>query len=249
MRIWTGRTPDLPQIFGGRVIIKSSWCHNIGCWLIALVAIGGSLCACGSKSVDNQFFIRIGDSTITVLEFKHAVAAAAEEAFPGEREIPVAVRNDLYMRVLNQLTEELLITEYSRTVGLQITEAELDQAVAAIKADYPDNTFEETLLENAVSFQSWRQKLARRLLVEKVIAKELVDQVMINSDDVDAYYQAHYPEGPSEDESAEQINMKIVRHLRQQKAEQMYQGWIEKLRKAHPVMINQNQWDRLAEVH
>jgi hypothetical protein len=211
------------------------------------MTLGVGLSACGSKSVDEDYFLRVGDSIITVLEFKHAVAAAGEEAFPGEQQIPPAAKNDLRMRVLNQLTEELLISEYARSVGLQVTDEELDQAVAGIKADYPDNTFEETLLENAVSFQGWRQKLGRRLLVEKVIAKELVDQVAITSEDVAAYYQAHYPQSPSEDESSEQINMKIVHHLRQQKAEEKYQGWIEDLRKTHPVVINQKQWDRLTE--
>lgn len=228
---------------------KEKWRHRIGCCLVLLAVISISVAGCGSKNADDEFFLKIGESVITVLEFKQAVATAIEEAFPGERDIPTDVENDMRMRVLNQLTEELLISEFAREVGIEITEAEVEQSVAAIKADYPDNTFEDTLLENAVSYQSWRQKLARRLLVEKVIAKELVDRVNINSDDVDAYYQAHYPQGPAEDESAEQVNMRIVRHLRQQKAEQMYQKWLEKLRKSHPVTVNQKQWDRLAEVH
>lgn len=243
MTPWGGPRQEAGGPAGGGGGPCHGWC------LLVLTVLWIGLAACSPKSTDDDYFLRIGDSVITVLEFKHAVAAAGEEAFPGERDIPPAVQNDLRLRVLNQLTEELMISEYARTQGLQITTAELDKAVADIKADYPDNTFEETLLENAVSFQSWQQKLARRLLVEKVIAKELVDQVEITSEDVAAYYQTHYSQGTPEEETAEQINMRIVRHLRQQKAEAMYQDWIEKLRKTHPVEINQQQWDRLAEVH
>ncbi len=225
------------------------WGKKTGCCLIAIIAMGLGIGACGSKNADDDYLLRVGDSVITVLEFKHAIAAAGEEAFPGEREIPSEVKNDLRLRVLNQLTEELLISEYARNQGFQVTEAELERAVNDIKADYPDNTFEETLLENAVSFKSWRQKLARRLLVEKVIGKELVDQVKITSEDVAAYYQTHYAQGPPEDKSIELINKKIVRHLRKQKAEAMYQEWIEKLRKTYSTDLNQNQWERLVEIH
>lgn len=228
---------------------KAKWHRYIGYGLIFLTFMASGICACGSKGADNEFFLKVGNSTITVIEYKQEVAAAAEEAFPGEREIPVTAKKDLRMRVLNQLTEELLISEYARNHGLAISEAELDQEVAAIKADYPDNTFEDTLLENAISFQSWRQKLGRSLLVKKVINKELVDKVKITPEDVSAYYQTHYPQGPSENESTQQLNKRIVYHLRQQKAEQMYPEWIEKLRKDYPVVVNQKQWNRLAEVH
>ncbi len=225
------------------------WVKKPGWCLIVIIAVGMGIGACGSKNADDDYLLRVGSSVITVLEFKHAVAAAGEEAFPGEREIPSEAKNDLRMRVLNQLTEELLISEYARNQGFQVTDAELERAVNDIKADYPDNTFEETLLENAVSFKSWRLKLSRRLLVEKVIGKELVDQVKITSEDVATYYQTHYAQGPPEGESPEQINIKIVRHLRKQKAEAMYQDWIEKLRKTYSTDLNQNQWDRLIEIH
>jgi hypothetical protein len=179
-------------------------------------------------------------------EFRRDVAAAAEEAFPGERQPSPDSMNDLRMRVLNQLTEELIICEHASRLGLMVSEAELDKAVQAIKADYPDQTFEETLLENAVSFHVWRQKLARRLLVEKVIAKELIDRVEITSEDVAAYYKTHYAQGPLADQTEQELNMKIVTHLRQQKAEKMYQDWIGGLRKSYTVSVNQKQWDALA---
>ena len=118
--------------------------------------------------------------------------------------------------------------------------------MADIKADYPDGTFEETLLENAVSFDYWKKKLGTRLLVKKVIEKELVDKVQITTDDVAKYYKKHYPEGISADEDADEINRRIVRHLRQQKAETAYKEWIEQLRQAYPLEINKEIWERLA---
>lgn len=203
------------------------------------------LCGCGRKNAGDDVLLQVGGQFVRLAEFQRDVEAAAEEAFPGEHKPNPDSLNDLRVRVLNQLTEELIICEYAGGLGLEVTEAELDKAVQAIKADYPDQTFEETLLENAVSFQVWRQKLARRLLVEKVIAKELVDRVEITTEDVAEYYKTHYAQGPPADQSEKDLNVKIITHLRQQKAEKMYQGWIDGLRKSYPVSVNQKQWDVL----
>jgi hypothetical protein len=200
---------------------------------------------CDRKNAGDDVILQVGSQSVRLSEFRRDVEAAAEEAFPGESEPDSDAMNDLRMRVLNQLTEELIICEYADGLGLKVSAAELDNAVQEIKADYPDQTFEETLLENAVSFQVWQQKLARRLLVEKVITKELVDRVEITTEDVSEYYKTHYAQGSPADQSEQDLNKKIVTHLRQQKAEKMYQAWIDRLRKNYPVIVNQKQWDAM----
>ena len=210
-----------------------------------MIAILFIVTGCKEKHSDNEYLVRVGASEVTVRDFKRNVAAASEEAFPGEAEIDMAALNDLRMRLLNQTIEELLICERAGQIGVILSDAELDEAVAAIKADYPDDTFTETLLENAVSFDAWKKKLGVRLLTEKVIAKELVDQVQITSEDVATYYKTHYPEGPEENQDLESLNKRIVKHLRKQKAEQAYKAWIEKLRQEFKVDVNHNQWQRI----
>ena len=89
--------------------------------------------------------------------------------------------------------------------------------------------------------------MATRLLIDKVINKELVDQVQITSEDVTAYFQTHFPEGIPKGEDADQINRRIVQHLRHQKAEELYKSWIENLKNAFPVDVHQQRWNRLVE--
>ena len=204
-----------------------------------------TICACGSDTQEDAYLIRVGTSTITVAEFKQAVEASGEEAFPGEQAIGPVALDDLRMRVLNQLSEELIIAERAKQLNIQVTDQELDSAVAAVKADYPDDTFEETLLENAVSFRAWKRKMATRLLIDKVIAKELVDNVQITAEDVASYFQTHFPEGVPKGEDADELNKRIVLHLRRQKAEALYKNWIEKLKTTFPVDVHQQRWNRL----
>lgn len=218
--------------------------NTIVCSIIATMLMVAVL-GCSRKDASDDVLLQVGSQTVRLSEFRRDVDSAAEEAFPGEKLPDPDALNELRMRVLNQLTEELIICEYAEGLNLTVTDAELLQAVETIKADYPDQTFEETLLENAVSLEVWKQKLARRLLVEKVIAKELIDHVEITTEDVARYYKTHYAQGPPADMSEEDINMKIVTHLRQQKAEKMYQDWIDGLRKSYRVSINEKQWESM----
>jgi len=219
---------------------------DLGRFLLLVVGVL-CFCACGSDSQEEAYLIRVGTSTVTVAEFNRAVEASAEEAFPGDQTIDLAALNDLRVRVLKQLSEELIIAERAKQLNIHVTDQELAAAVADVKADYPDDTFEKTLLENAVSYQAWKKKIATRLLMEKVINKELVDKVEITKADVSAYFQKHYPEGLPQDEDADQINERIVQHLREQKAEALYQGWFEELKAAFPVDVDQKQWKRLVK--
>ena len=232
---------------GGNVSPDKS---QLGCsrWICVLLMIVISLPAidgCSRKKVEDEYLLRVHSLSMTPSEFNQAVKAASEEAFPGEQNVAPAVLNELRMRVLTQVTEEMMIGAYAADHGIEISDAEVDKAVAAIKADYPDNTFEETLLENAISFQFWRKQLARRLLVEKVIAKELISPVQINSEDIAEYVKANYPDGVPEDQDSDAFNQKIIKHLRQQKAELAYKEWINGLRQSYPVEINRPTWDRM----
>jgi hypothetical protein len=242
------KNPD--QSFSGRPAGRFHAPRRSGPRYLRLSPVFACICLlclvhCSRPAKDTGSLIRVGSSTVTVFEFNRAVEAAAEDVYPGEQEISGETRNDLRMRVLNQMADELIITERAKALGIKVSDEELERAVADVQSDYPDDTFEKTLLENAVSFQAWKKKLALRLLINKVIDGELVDKVEINSRDVTDYFQSHYPEGVPEGENADEINQRIVQHLRHQKAEEMYQGWIQDLRKTYPVEVDRERWNRL----
>jgi len=201
--------------------------------------------ACAKDNTANAYLIRVREHQVTLSDFQQAVESAREEAFPEERNIDPEMLNQLRVQVLNQLTEELIIIERGAELGISVSEAELDKALAAIKADYPDNTFDETLLENAISLEAWKQKLARRLVVEKVIAKELIDNVKLTTEEMAEYYQEANKKSASRNIDSDEQNEKIVLQLRRIKAEAAYRQWIEDLRSRYQVEINQAQWEKL----
>jgi len=205
---------------------------------------------CTQKKVEETYLVRVKTQSVSTAEFNQAVGAAIIETFGGDRDIDIATMNDLRMRVIKQLSEEMMIVAYATDKGIDVTEEELDRAVAVIKADYPDNTFEETLLENAVSFQFWRKQMATRLLIDKVIAKELIQTVQISDEDISGYYKENFPQGLPAGEDVEAINQRVVTHLRRLKAESAYQDWVVGLREAYVIEINDLAWkDLIREAH
>jgi hypothetical protein len=193
----------------------------------------------------DEYLIRVRERQVSLVDYQQAVESASEEAFPGERNIDPQLLNQLRIQVLNQLIEELLIIEHGVELGISVSKTEIEEALAAIKADYPDNTFEETLLESAISFEVWKQKLARRMVVEKVIAKELIDKVELTTDDIAQYYKEANKKNDTDEIGNDEQNEKIVLQLRRIKAEGAYRQWIEDLRSRYPVEINQQQWEKL----
>lgn len=217
---------------------------TVGRALCPLVIFGLILCSgCARERTPEDVLLQVGDRTITLSEYDQSVRLAREEAFPGERQIDPEMLADLHLRVFNQLSEELVLAAYAADRDIAVSPSELEAAVDAIKADYPDDTFEETLLENAVSFPLWKRRLEARLLAEKVIREALVNEVRITPEDVAEYHATYYPQGVPETEDRDALHQRIVTHLRRNKGEAGYEAWIADLEKSYPVVINQAVWE------
>ena len=204
-------------------------------------------CADSESKYRDEYFIRVGDSVITVLDFNRAFEIVKASYSHGAMQQPDAVK-EARLRFVKQMTEEMILRERARDIGIKITDEEVKQAVEDIKQDYPENVFDQILLEYAVSYQLWEKGLENRLLMEKVIAKELGDQIVVTPDDVSKYYEAHHKNDeltPDKKEVSKDINETITRNLRRTKIEQAYKPWIKELQKIYIIEINKAQWKKI----
>ena len=204
-------------------------------------------CADSESKYRDEYFIRVGDSVITVLDFNRAFEIVKASYSHGAMQQPDAVK-EARLRFVKQMTEEMILRERARDIGIKITDEEVKQAVEDIKQDYPENVFDQILLEYAVSYQLWEKGLENRLLMEKVIAKELGDQIVVTPDDVSKYYEAHHKNDeltPDKKEVSKDINETITRNLRRKKIEQAYKPWIKELQKKYIIEINKVQWKKI----
>ena len=120
---------------------------------------------------------------------------------------------------------------------------------AEIKSDYPEDTFEKALLQFAVSYESWEARLKNRLLMQKVVDNELKNQIVITPEDITGYYERNHQATDTAADSinpTRDINENIIKHLRQEKAEQAYQIWIKELKRKYSIEINNTHWEKLS---
>ena len=135
------------------------------------------ICGCGGSGnhdMDEKVLIRAGGSVVTVRDFHEAFESGITSPSRLFQD-PEALREEKF-RILTRLSEELLILERARELKLQVSEDETAQVVNDFKKDFPDNTFEKTLMENGISFLTWKKALKRRILMEKVIRQDLSEQ-------------------------------------------------------------------------
>ena len=171
-------------------ILKSypgfSFCLRlIGVFVLAVLVHG---CSDSENSLERSYLIQVNSSTLTVKDFQKAFKQATAE-FPAGSEIDESILAEIRLRLLNQLTERLILLERAKELNIHISDQELENEISLIKSDYPKGEFEEVLLEQAVSYSLWRNDLRIRLLMEKVIDEELDPHVTVSSEDIAVFYE------------------------------------------------------------
>jgi len=213
--------------------------------VVAAVIIVGSMLACGDPETQNrdEYLIRVRDNAVTVIEFQRAVELA-KAAYPHSALQNSDVLKALQKRVLRELVERTIFEERAKDLNITVSPEDMDKALEGVKKDFPDGTFEETLLEQAVSYPSWEDGLKTRLMIEKVVNRDLVSNIVITTDEIEAYYRNHWQELEKSrpDGTAASLDETIIRNLRRQKAEEAYEGYVHKLHETYPVEINTEKW-------
>lgn len=216
-------------------------------WAILIVWAGLFGCSDSKGPVSQEVLIQINDSVVTVEVFDRAVEDITAD-FPTDMEIDAELLADIQLRILNQLTERLILIERARELNLQIGDEELEEVIASIKSDYPKGEFDQVLLEQAVSFHQWKNELRIRLLMEKVVDYELEPRIRISPEEISDYYEQHYRSSGSDPEKKEDvsnIDAIIVQQVRAGKKEAMYREWMKVLEKQYTLNVNQMAWNRI----
>ncbi len=215
--------------------------------VIAVLLLGWSPffqgCRQESRSTPS-ILMKVGARTVTVDEYRRrlniyrtSTGLYVDDDLAAEREMQI--------RFVQQMADQLVLLEHARTLGIEVSDQELDEALEAFKRDYPDDVFEQLLLENAITLEEWKTSLRTRLIIERVIQKELEDQIRISEQDMAQFMaqiqkQPKDPEADPETQTGQTPSDKtIVNQLRRSKTETAYADWMAALKKRYPVEIDQ----------
>jgi hypothetical protein len=207
-------------------------------------------CSFFGRNEEDIVLIQIGDIATTVGDFKKRFETT-KTAYPHNELQEENVYKKAQVRLLNQIVEEMIVLERADELGIKISDTELEKAVLKIKEDYPKDVFEEMLLENAISYESWKEELRTRLIIEKTIREEVESKIEILPEDISNYYKQRRKkenidasEGNAEKESEEVV----VSDLRRKKSEEAYHEWLKKLQKRYTIEINNKAWEELTNL-
>ena len=221
-------------------------------WLVSVLFVflwifAGGGCSRPDADHDDEYLIQVGDQKMTLMEFTKAMEFSST-AYPHNTIQNKDVLRSIRMRLMNQLIEEMILMQKAKDLGIAVAEAEVQAAVNEIKEDYPDNQFKEAFLENAISYETWKNRLKIRILMEKVIRLELEDKIEITKEDISKYYQENYGDEKLEAEIIREtpdINEMIIKSIRRQKAEDSYKTWIKNVRNEYKIEINKELWEKV----
>ena len=208
------------------------------------------LSACADPEIKHrdEYLIRVGERITTIDDFNRAFEIV-KTAYPHKVLKGSACLREARLSLLNQLVEQMIILERAGEQNICISDSEVEEVIAGIRKDYPEGEFDKTLLEYAISYQSWKEALKNRLLIEKVITEELKEKVVITPEIISEYYERNYDSfflNSGSKENPANINEVIVKHLRREKAEEAYKDWIKKLKKKYKIEINRDRWEETA---
>lgn len=229
-----------PGSEGKRRAWKRLLCAGLG---FLLVAAG---CA-DSRQSETVTLLTVGSRVVTVDDFNRSynlMLAGMREAepfdFQGEREVKI--------RLLKQLTEEAALLEKASDSGILLTVAELEEAVQGIRKDYPEDTFDQMLIENAIPYADWEKELEKRLIIDKLLRLEVFEKVQITEEELAAFYREKQDptagETPEKDIGQESL---LVEKLRRNKAEALMGQLMDAVRKAYPADVNETVFRQLLD--
>ena len=229
-------------------------CFVSACFLCCMLFPG---CRKDNKvsEVSNDYLLKCGNIIISANGFSEDLEVE-KSAYPYDINSDPEKYKNLVLDLAAQLSQELVLRAAAAEDGITVSEKDIDAAAKDIEKDFPGDTFQKMLLENAVSYSVWKKRLGIRLLINRFIEKDLKDKIEMTPQDIENYYQRHKKSGEFQKKDVAQhgrekgkqrgITQKqtdieekeLLVQLRSQKAEKKYPAWINALNKKFPVEIN-----------
>ncbi len=214
-----------------------------GCALLLVLILSG--CSRTESVQGDEYLVRVQEGVLMVLDFQREFEITKSAYSYNDIEQKASVYSDAKKQLLNQMVEELILIVRSKELNIAVTDSELEETVRKIKADYPEGEFEKMLLEYAISYNMWETKLRTRLLIEKVIAEDLKNNILITPDDLSRYYSEYVKNGSDGKLANKPTTEEVIKNLRNLKAEESYKTWFEGLQKKYKIEINHKQWEKI----
>ena len=222
-----------------KYFFQKSFILSLICCIIGLTGCGES-----EEKTVTQFLIRTPLITVSSLDFSEELDRK-KAAYPYNiKENPVEY-NDMVIHLVKIISQETVLLSAAADKQINITDQEAASAEKEFKKDYPEDSFDQILLEEAISYPLWKKRFKKNMIIEKLINQEVKEKIEITPRDVVEFYNNNFETSQDSKDNATVLNKienerELVTRLRIQKTQEKYSGWIQNLYKAYPVEINED---------
>lgn len=150
------------------------------------------LCACREKTTEAaSILVRVDQRQVTLEQFRREFLKSLP---PEQQNLSADERSDLERAFLVQVIDRQLALAEAQRLGVQVSAAELEEALQEHRRDYPEGAFESSLQERGITLEQWRQELQERLLLEKAARQGAYGKVKVEEREIAAYYRENRSE-------------------------------------------------------
>ena len=106
------------------------------------------------------------------------------------RPIPAEQRDEVYRGMLEQMIGLRLLKQETQRRQVTATEAELDEAMKQVRAQFPnDAAFQEALKSQKMTIDELRKETRSNVLISKMLDQEITPKLTVKPSDVSAFYE------------------------------------------------------------
>ncbi len=202
-------------------------------------------CGKSEKEVNNSFLIETSLIKISSSEFAEELDLK-KAAYPYDIKKNPSEYNEMVIHLVKILSEEIVLLSAAADKQIIVTDQEIDSAEKEFKKDYPEDSFEQILLENAISYPLWKERFKKNMIIEKLIDQELTQKIIITPEDIVEFYTNNNIKTTQKSDSNAMVLNKInnekelITRLRLQMTQENYNKWIQDLYKIYPVEIKKD---------
>ena len=95
------------------------------------------------------------------------------------------------LSVLDELITQDILVARAKTLGLEVTSAEIETAFSERKGNMPDEAFQQMLTQRRLTAADMKESLRIELSAQKVIDRAVGSKISITEQDVSAFYNAN----------------------------------------------------------
>ncbi len=154
------------------------------------------LCLCGvtgcreSGTERKPFVASVNGAKIYLDDFKERWQQ--ETAFLEDLSVlKQADMDHLKEGILRGMIEEKILLQRAKELSLIVSDEEVRKEIEGIKKDYTGDAFHKTMALENVDYDQWRARLGRRLLLEKLMRREVYDKVSVADEEARRAYEAY----------------------------------------------------------